>query len=118
MLQDSQLHRVWGNDRSGQRKMSKGKNAGNVDQVVFGHDLDWSEQAEDLSDSHHFYGAHGLFANQVLVALTLSPTPTLTLTLTPTLTLTLTPTRQARLLPLAQGGRRHPAPGALNPLQP
>ena len=65
MLQDSQLHRVWGNDRSGQRKMSMGKNAGNVDQVVFGHDLDLSESFEDLHESHHFYGAHGLFANQL-----------------------------------------------------
>ena len=106
MLQDSQLHRVWGNDRSGQRKMSKGKNAGNVDQVVFGHDLDWSEQAEDLSDSHHFYGAHGLFANQVLVALTLSPTPTLTLTLT--LTPTLTPTVTLTLTLTSSHTRRWP----------
>jgi hypothetical protein len=61
----SQLHRVEGNERSGQRKMSMGKNAGNVDQVVFGHDLDLSESFEDLEDSAHFYGAHGLFANQL-----------------------------------------------------
>ena len=45
--------------------MSMGKNAGNVDQVVFGHDLDLSESFEDLHESHHFYGAHGLFANQL-----------------------------------------------------
>ena len=54
-----------GNEKFGQRKMSMGKNAGNVDSIVFGHDLDMSESFEELEESHHFYGAHGLFAKQL-----------------------------------------------------
>ena len=64
-LAASEYHRVEGNEKFGQRKMSMGKNAGNVDSIVFGHDLDMSESFEELEESHHFYGAHGLFAKQL-----------------------------------------------------
>ena len=65
LLQESQQHKVWGNEQNGLRKMSMRKNSGDVDMVVFGHDIDMSEHAEDLNDSHHFLGAHGLFASQL-----------------------------------------------------
>ena len=50
---NSQLHKVWGNEHvgdNGRRKMSMGKNAGDVDMVVFGHDIDLSEQVASTQE--------------------------------------------------------------------
>ena len=59
-LQGLHTHSVWGNESHGRRKLGAGANSGVVDSIVFGHDLDQSDDAATLTEHVAFAGAKGL----------------------------------------------------------
>ena len=59
-LQGLHTHSVWGNESHGRRKLGAGANSGVVDSLVFGHDLDQSDDASVLTEHVAFAGAKGL----------------------------------------------------------